>query len=272
MLKVISDTSSEVFLREAGPLLYQDEAFNSLMLGLVAERNDARLFRILESEKTVAAAIQFPSHNLILTAATSEELKKLAALIKNLGLKLPGVIGLHDTAEVFAKLWNSSYRLAFEQKIYQATEISIPKIDGEFDKAQVLDVDLIAKWLREFVLEAVPHEVKSFSEYIKLAEAVVASGYAYFWKIDGQCVAMAHVGRPTRNGISVKYVFTPVHLRGKGYASAVTAHLSQAMLNAGKKFCVLYTNAANSASNKIYQNIGYQLVGHSKYFIFDSQP
>jgi predicted GNAT family acetyltransferase len=55
-------------------------------------------------------------------------------------------------------------------------------------------------------------------------------------------------------------VYTPPALRKRGYASALTAALSQELLDSGRKFCFLFTDLANPTSNRIYQQIGYQAV------------
>jgi predicted GNAT family acetyltransferase len=52
-------------------------------------------------------------------------------------------------------------------------------------------------------------------------------------------------------------VYTPAHLRGRGYAGAVTVEVSRAALAAGATDVVLFTNAANPTSNVLYQSIGY---------------
>jgi predicted GNAT family acetyltransferase len=65
---------------------------------------------------------------------------------------------------------------------------------------------------------------------------------------------------PTPNGIRIGPVYTPPELRGRGYASACTAAVSQLLLDEGRKFCFLYTDLANPTSNKIYQDIGYTAV------------
>lgn len=55
-------------------------------------------------------------------------------------------------------------------------------------------------------------------------------------------------------------VYTPREKRGKGYASACVAAMSQLLLNQGRKYCFLYTDLANPTSNHIYQAIGYEPV------------
>jgi predicted GNAT family acetyltransferase len=55
-------------------------------------------------------------------------------------------------------------------------------------------------------------------------------------------------------------VYTPPYFRNRGYAGACVARLSRQILDGGKKYCVLYTDLANPASNSLYMNIGYKPV------------
>jgi predicted GNAT family acetyltransferase len=55
-------------------------------------------------------------------------------------------------------------------------------------------------------------------------------------------------------------VYTPAHLRGRGYAAAATVEVSRAARAAGAEEVVLFTNAANPTSNALYQRVGYVLV------------
>jgi uncharacterized protein len=123
-------------------------------------------------------------------------------------------------------------------------------------------------------MDAVPHEERTREQYLDAANTAIEQGYAYLWITDEKFVSTAHVGRPTKNGISVRAVYTPKIFRKNGFASAVVAHLSQTMFDSGYKFCVLYTDLSNPTSNKIYQNVGYCEVSDSKHFIFqkDGQP
>jgi predicted GNAT family acetyltransferase len=57
--------------------------------------------------------------------------------------------------------------------------------------------------------------------------------------------------------VRVDPVYTPAHLRGRGYAGAVTVAVSRAALAAGATEVVLFTDPANPTSNAIYQRIGY---------------
>jgi uncharacterized protein len=55
-------------------------------------------------------------------------------------------------------------------------------------------------------------------------------------------------------------VYTPPELRGRGYASACVAALTQQLLDSGRRFVFLFTDLANPTSNSIYQTVGYRPV------------
>ena len=88
------------------------------------------------------------------------------------------------------------------------------------------------------------------------------------WEVDNTPVSMAGYAGPTPNGIRIGAVYTPPELRNNGYASAVTAGLSQYLLDSGKDFCFLFTDLLNPTSNKIYQQIGYQPVCDVDRYLF----
>ena len=80
----------------------------------------------------------------------------------------------------------------------------------------------------------------------------------YLWE-DDEVVSMAGYNGPTPHGIRVSAVYTPPEHRGRGYARACTAALSQILLDS-YQFCFLFTDRANATSNYIYQQIGYKPV------------
>jgi predicted GNAT family acetyltransferase len=58
--------------------------------------------------------------------------------------------------------------------------------------------------------------------------------------------------------VRVAPVYTPADHRRQGWASAVTAAVSQAVLDEGAREVVLFTDLANPTSNSIYQRLGYR--------------
>ena len=93
------------------------------------------------------------------------------------------------------------------------------------------------------------------------------------WEDGGEPVSLAGWGGPTPNGIRIGPVYTPPELRGRGYATALSAELSQRLLDGrlfegGRRFCFLYTDLANPTSNAIYERIGYRRVAESAEIVF----
>ncbi|NJR12386.1 GNAT family N-acetyltransferase [bacterium] len=72
-------------------------------------------------------------------------------------------------------------------------------------------------------------------------------------------------------GMRIGGVYTPPEQRGHGYASALTAALSQALLDDGLRFCTLNTDLKNPTSNKIYPAIGYYLVADQTMYEVEGQ-
>src|SRR6185312_6720786 len=91
----------------------------------------------------------------------------------------------------------------------------------------------------------------------KSTKTRIESGNFFKWVVDGEIVSMAALIRKTKNIGIVGFVYTPNHLRGKGYATTCVWKLSEHILDSGFKYCGLFTDAANPTSNKIYRNIGY---------------
>jgi hypothetical protein len=88
------------------------------------------------------------------------------------------------------------------------------------------------------------------------------------WEVAGAAVSMAGYSGRTPNGIRIAWVYTPPENRGKGFAGACVAALSQKLLDDGRKCCFLYTDLANAISNHVYQKIGYEPVTDASVYSF----
>jgi hypothetical protein len=69
--------------------------------------------------------------------------------------------------------------------------------------------------------------------------------------------------------IRIGPVYTPPGLRRRGYASACVAAVSQAQLDAGRRFCFLFADIANRTSVHVYETIGYAPVSDVAVYRFD---
>lgn len=275
-----SESSVSAFLQAAESKLMEREAEYSLLIGVcelikAANKNsDEHSYITVYKDNQLIGGLCVSERNVIISAFEEPVIKNITDFLKEKKLSFPGVFGPALTSEAFARIWsqstNQSYKLAMGQKIYKLDTVTIPNnIPGKFSLASEEQTALVGKWIFEFSAESLPHEPTTIEKTTKYAVTKIKNQEIYLWLDEkNEPVSMNLVGRPTRNGISVSGVYTPKHLRKKGYATAVVAYTSQKMLDLGKNFCVLYTDVANPTSNKIYQKIGYREIATSKHFIF----
>nr|WP_237447596.1 GNAT family N-acetyltransferase [Nocardioides flavescens] len=91
-------------------------------------------------------------------------------------------------------------------------------------------------------------------------QARVESGRVWLWEdADGVPVSLvAH--NPSAGGVvRIGPVFTPPEQRGRGWAGALTAHVTRRILEDGDLAC-LFTDVDNPVSNHVYAAIGYRAV------------
>ncbi len=176
---------------------------------------------------------------------------------------LPFVNGEAHASDAFARLWQSltgaGVKAVIHERVYQLDHVIAPRWPaGIFRATRIADVDLLAEWINDFHLEALPDNPPTDSR--DWALTAIADGDVYLWEVNGVPVSMARKSRGTAHGQAIGPVYTPPAFRGRGYASAVTAKLSQLILSSGKRFAMLFTDLANPTSNSIYQKIGFKPV------------
>ena len=245
------------------------------MLGLISALKGGRTFgpqppyfaSVRRADAVVAAAIRTPPHNLVLAAGSDPA---ALGLIVDDALETmpetPGLAGPAGLAAAAVERWSSrtgaAARVVMAQRIYALTRVvaaqpapGAPRPACDADRAMIVD------WFQAFAAEALPASDHPPSR--EAAEATVTQwiggGGLWLW-VDGGLVAMAGAVGRTPHGIRVSAVYTPPDKRRRGYASSLVAALSQAQLDAGRRFCFLYTDRANPTSNHIYQAIGYEPV------------
>jgi predicted GNAT family acetyltransferase len=265
------ETGAE-FLQCAEAFLVAREVENCLPLGITnqlhvyTERTKLPpyLATVESDDQVLAAAVMTPPMRLVLAATDSREaLRALAGDVVAFDRSMPGVGGAVPVSQMFAEAWRDLTGDAFQplrsERIYQLTRVNHPAgVPGAARRAGGSDRDLLIDWFNAFELDAfgsagldVPGRVDSYLE--------VSTRGVFLWE-DGRPVSMAGFGGFTPHGVRIGPVYTPPHLRGRGYASALTAWLSQHLLDGGRQFCCLYTDQANPTSNHIYQAIGYSPV------------
>jgi len=221
----------------------------------------------------VAAALQTPPHRLVLSEVDDRAAIGLIAR-DTLERDLPGVQGAVDVVREFVAERRShggpAARPEGSERIYRLTEV-IPQrtVTGAMRPAASSDRDLIADWVFDFMREALGEDDRQGAE-VSADRWLAGRGRTLrLWDDGGEAVSLCGIGGPTPHGIRVGPVYTPPDRRARGYASALVAAVSQAQLDAGRRFVFLFTDLANPTSNRIYQAIGYEPVRDVDVYVFD---
>lgn len=265
-IKTYPDASS--FLEDNLAFLEKEEAVNNLLLGiargLIKIKDPNLLFlAVTDGRDPFFCGLQTPPRNLIIYGDTLRG-REAAALVhdilKEKGRRIPGVLGPTSAALSFVQEWTERSGGSWSEKrsmtAYRLDEVKLASPpEGVFQPATKEDSELLAEWTVSFMMEAMNDEI-SLEDAGETVREKLRQGRLFVWENNGP-VAMAGVDRPTGEGISVNYVYTPPNLRGKGYATACVARMSELMLQKGYRFCTLFADVKNPVANNIYCKMGY---------------
>jgi uncharacterized protein len=263
-----------VFFALVAPFLERREAEHNLQLGfrkrLEADPHtfgpaDPLLYAALDDHGDVAGvATQTPPFGLVLSEVGDPAIvDALAERLLADDVVLPTALGPVEVVRTFAERWASlvgiSAAVQTEERIYEATEVVHPQgVAGSMRPYGPRDRPLAIDWLGAFFAEAMPGAPEARVERF-VDDRAAGRGSLVLWEDEGRVVSLAGHAGDTPNGSRVGPVYTPPELRGRGYASALTAALTERLLRE-RRFCFLFTDLANPTSNSIYRRIGYRPV------------
>jgi len=256
------------FLARAGDFLRSRPALHTMPL-TVTEKLRTReadaygvVFGWLESGGEVRAIFYgAPSRILSVTSLAPEQADSLAAHLVALGHSHSSVSADQGTATAFAEAWQrhtgATPTLRVRLHLYRLSTITPlePVPAGQGRLVGDRDHEHLMRWCREFAADV--GEVVTIDAASWAGTRFAEKRYTLWETPDGTPVSMAGVNPMVAGQVRVDPVYTPAHLRGRGYAGAVTVEVSRAALAAGATDVVLFTNAANPTSNALYQRIGY---------------
>ena len=274
-MELRSHPGVDPFLDVVGDFLLRDEARHNLMFGICTTLRvtpdaypEVLLWSVEEDGEVVAAALMTPPFNLVIAEPRDEG--ALRFLAGALSARLPGVTGALPEAETFAQAWGVRHRLRMAQGVYAVRRVQPWDAAGAMRHADRADRELLVEWIRAFEAESIPADAPhhDLGPIVDRRLAGREEGFA-LWEDGGEVVSLSGFGGRTPHGTRIGPVYTPPPLRGRGYASALVAELSAELLAGGLDYCFLYTDLANPTSNKIYMNVGYELVCESADYVFE---
>ncbi len=282
-MHLLTPAGADEFLAHVQDALEAREVANNLMLGVALRLRaypgiveQQPYFAVVQDEGgVVAAALMTPPHSLIVHAERGDAqigFIRIAHDLREHGWRVRGVIGPRDAADEFLIIWQklagATIRRTTHERVFQLDRVVAPRWpSGEFRAAKKDDVLLVAEWVEAFYREAVPDHHQP--DPMEWAKRRVGESDVFLWEDGGAPVSLAVRSRQTPNAQAIGPVYTPPEQRKHGYASAVTARLSQLILDSGRRYAVLFTDLSNPTPNSIYRQIGYKPVCDYNQHIFN---
>jgi predicted GNAT family acetyltransferase len=223
-----------------------------------------------EAGEVVGAAIRTSPYNLNVAPMRLDAARELGRAVGLVDDALPGVAGTPDVVEAFVKGYvesksPGSKRAVLEHRrdlLYELEELTTPETEGFGRVAGEAEIENLAAMVFAFSRD-IGHNISSMVDSTEIVTMSVSAGTLFCWEVDGNIVSLAgHAPIVTTGSIVVGRVgpvYTPPKFRRQGFASAVTAHASRHLIEKGARV-MLFTDAANPTSNRIYQDIGYRLI------------
>ena len=198
--------------------------------------------------------------------------RRLADAMLAAGRRPEGVNGPRRFSEPFARAFTEAAGVAArvhrETRAFELRSVRVPTMPaGRFRTAMPEDAATLRPWIVAFGEDI--GETITAEEAASRTERLIPSQELVVWEDDDTIVSMAAVVRRTSRSAHVALVYTPPEHRGRGYASAAVALLSQRELDAGQMWCSLFTDIANTTSNHIYTAIGYEPICDFRQFRLD---
>jgi RimJ/RimL family protein N-acetyltransferase len=277
---VIRHADPMAFLAAAAPVLARDEALASSYIawatGLIrnppAESEPAYLATFADGGR-VGAAVWRGLGGLWVGASDSEAAVAFAEDVFAQRVEavqaLHGVVGTMAACEAFAAKWQAlsgrPHALRVQLRNHKLTRVEpVPRPPGTARVATEDDIGWVSAAQHEFITEIqLPEDPERLRA---LVPRRIGNGQFWIWDNAG-AVAFAGWTDAPPDAARIAPVYTPPPLRGRGYATALVAALSQALLDDGRQRLFLITDLANPVSNAIYAKIGFQ--PQSDLFHFD---
>jgi GNAT superfamily N-acetyltransferase len=183
-----------------------------------------------------------------------------------------GVSGGSGTCDAFAQLWceltGATARPAMAEGVHELGTLVPPDgVHGWARPASGEDAGLVTAWLRAFQAETHPGRPEPPGLEL-MVHRRSRDGGLLLWEDDGP-VSLAGWHPPSAGVGRVGPVYTPPRRRRHGYAAAVTAAASRAVLDAGARRVVLFTDLANPTSNGVYARLGFRRIGDAAEVVFE---
>ncbi|MGW4246651.1 GNAT family N-acetyltransferase [Nocardia sp. NPDC004722] len=226
-------------------------------------------FVSVHTDEVVGVAIRTAGRGLFLGEMPQAALPELVRRFTEILPELADVVGADATAAEFSRIWSesrgTSHRVGVRERLYRLGGLRVPSAPGAPRQATVDDIEVCLRWIADM-----DREIEGLQMTIpeSALRARLAAGRWWLWEDGGRPVSLTAHQVPVLGWSRIGPVYTPPETRGRGYASALVAHVAGRVRAAGQDVC-LYTDLANPTSNKIYRAIGFESVFDQTQYVLE---
>ncbi len=273
-MRVVEYADAPTLWREAEAFLSRDPANHTHLLSAIKRildlgpRGSERFFAVLgDQDVLTGTAVIVDTQTLFMSLMDRDVVVMLATHLLAAKVKLAGVIGRQDVLQRFITIYPQPATNHVNLMLYRLQgEPDFGRAPGHSRLATMDDLSLLVEWHAAF-----EQEVGMINVPTPLEERVsrrIRDRQLTLWIDGGATVAFSGANALPAASARVGPVYTPPELRGRGYAQAVTAAASLQVQNDMPRTVFLFTDAANPASNKAYQRIGYRHIADHAHWLF----
>jgi predicted GNAT family acetyltransferase len=248
-------------LRAADPLL--TNIMGSVAAGVVTGRTyESELWlTVHDDDSTIGMAMRTAPWNLAVSTMPVPAAEMLGRYVAAVDPAVPGVIGPVETVDAVVRGLapgpGRRPRTGMVDVLRVLTLLRPPAgVPGAGRRALPGDLPLVLDWHREFADDAgLPSH--SIEDSVR---GQMSDGALWLWEDAGVPVSMAGhaplVTTPAGTVARIGPVYTPARMRGRGFASAVTAAVAGALLTR-RTTVMLFADAAKPEINRLYERLGF---------------
>jgi predicted GNAT family acetyltransferase len=275
VLRLSRDDDLGRFAALARPLLRElGTVEHGLHLGVLGQleagiHEEYRTWTVREGPDVVGIVLDTPPHPYAVALRPDRSATALAHAVVGAHVEVGDLTGPSTVVEPLATAWaglvGGRATVLMAMHLLHCVEVVAPRDrpPGRRRKATIEDLPVVLAFTDAFRREALPNsrrEVDDDQRSARLARRLSGEHGLHLWETD-EVVSIAAIGMPAEGGERVASVYTPPRLRGRGYASALVAAVTQDAFDRGCSFVHLHTDVDNPLSNAIYERLGYERVG-----------
>ncbi|MGP6157953.1 MAG: GNAT family N-acetyltransferase [Vulcanimicrobiaceae bacterium] len=141
------------------------------------------------------------------------------------------------------------------------SELRYTRADAEVGQASLDELDEIVHNAAEMIVGELGNDPRrNGNDFRTRTAGLIRSGWFWRYRVDGRLVFMCHIGSVSALTVQLQGVWSPVEVRGHGYATRGLGAICDRLLDAHKTIS-LYVNDFNAPAIALYERVGFVQVG-----------